>query len=110
MAVAVATTGSFACCLAQGVELIDDGLVGGEASFEPADGAVGCLHLYEAAVALENLQLLSVGDLADAVGDGGDAVAQNALLGDDVDVLGLSVRTEATAAGGGQQHAECNAG
>src|SRR6185437_10566207 len=91
---------------AQGVKLIDDALVGSETGLEPADGAAGRLHLDEAAIMLEDLELLSVGDLAHAVGDSGDAVAQDALLGDHVDVLGLTVRMEATAAGGGEQSAE----
>ncbi len=96
--------------LAEGVELVGDALVGGEAGLEPADGAIGRLDFDEAATLLEDLELLPVGDLADAVGDGGDAVAQDALLGDDVDVLGLGVRAEAAAAGGGQQPEEHRAG
>jgi len=79
------------------VELIGDGLVGYGLLLDPADGAVGSFHLDGTAAAFEDLELLSVSDLADAVGDGSEAVAQDALLGDDVDVLGLAVGTKAAA-------------
>src|SRR5215472_3652939 len=77
---------------------------------KPPDDSIGGFDLDEAWSALDHLELLSVGDLADAVGDSGDAVAQDGLLGGDVDVLGLRVRAEAAAAGGGQQGAEHCAG
>ena len=102
--------GIFCVLLAQGVELVRQGLAGDGLFFNPADDAVWGFDLDGAPSLLEDLQLLSVGDLADAVGDGSEAVAQDALLGNDIDVLSLSVRAEATAARGGQQSAECHGG
>jgi hypothetical protein len=81
--------------------------VGGEDGvlFDPADLVFLGFDAEEAAAVLEDFKLLAVDHLADAVGDGGDAVVEVHLPGGYVDglvVLGM----EALAAGSEQEQAE----
>ncbi|HSM76247.1 MAG TPA: hypothetical protein VLT57_01410 [Bryobacteraceae bacterium] len=64
--------------------LIDDG-----ALRDPSDLTLVSLDVEEAAVMGEDKKALSVFDFSDAIGDGGDAVAEKHLAGPDVNVLGV---------------------
>ena len=97
----MATTGSLLAVFAEGVELVCDVLGDGEALFDPADFAAGGADFEPAAGVLEDDELFAVGGLAGAVGDGGDAVAEEGLFGGDVDVVFFGLALEVGAAGEG---------
>ncbi len=65
---------------------------------DPADLTLRGLDLYPVAGVVEHLQLVAVSHLAGSVGDGGDAVAQEAGFGGDVHEVVGRQRLEAVAA------------
>lgn len=85
----------------EGVELVFDVLGDGEAFFDPADFAAGGADFEPAAGVFEDDELFAVGGLAGAVGDGGDAVAEEGLFGGDVDEVFFGLVLEVGAAGEG---------
>ena len=79
--------GIFAAGFAESFEVVGCVLAGGELFFDPADFAAGSADFEEAALVIEDYELFAVLDLSGAVGDGGYAVAEEGLLGGDVDVF-----------------------